>query len=758
MARSAVGVGPVREATIRLERADAGDGRRARLRFVSVTVPEEPPERIGIAIRRDDTAAPWLGPHGWQPAEHLFEPEEVWLEGDDLVLTVGPPVVDGISPSTVVDVQLVDLDLRGSVTWANLPGRPPLAPPPVEPAGPPEPPAPPPVVGEGPAPGSVAPGAGKFAFRATPERRIALEPIDGSLDGGSSSLAPGEAIGSLRFTELAQAFSGELEVAGDGEARITSRSPEGAPVHVHFRVEPDGRVILHRPTGALDEPALLAEMAPGGSHVFGLPRGQLEDARQGSLILDAATLEAKLGGTREPPPAPWWRRGSGRSMTAALAAVVALAAVAAGYALVPWEPATTGSPAETQPTAPPPTRQADRTPPATSDHLEPPTSTEQAPPPARAEPLPPALEAPEPEATADAPSDDGSAAPAVALPLPPPPTPEPPTAEPPALAQPAPAPPTPEPPTLEPPALAQPAPAPPTPEPPTPEPPALTERAPAQVVQPEPAPEPPPADMAVAPRATPEPAPEPPVAAQPAPEPEPPALAEGAPAQVVQPEPAPEPPVPAQPAPEPEPAALAERAPEPPAPTLPAPEPPLAAQPAPQPEPPALAERAPTQLVPPDPAPEPPAVALVPPGPAAPAGQLLPAGRDSGHKLLAQLAATASSEDCANRQLPFFRVVDSDVYPMRLSPGGRVSHRLVYALCPAGSGGEATATITRELRGNGAVLLADRVEAFRLRPGTWASDEELQVPPNAVAGRYVVNTTVTVGDRTWTEQTDLLIE
>jgi hypothetical protein len=56
------------------------------------------------------------------------------------------------------------------------------------------------------------------------------------------------------------------------------------------------------------------------------------------------------------------------------------------------------------------------------------------------------------------------------------------------------------------------------------------------------------------------------------------------------------------------------------------------------------------------------------------------------------------------------------------------------------------------------VLLADRVEAFRLRPGTWASDEELQVPPNAVAGRYTVNTTVTFGARTWTEQTDLLIE
>jgi hypothetical protein len=279
----------------------------------------------------------------------------------------------------------------------------------------------------------------------------------------------------------------------------------------------------------------------------------------------------------------------------------------------------------------------------------------------------------------------------------------------------------PEPPATDPRTLAEPAPALPATDPP-----ALAEPAPAPAVQPELAP-PPPADVASAP---------------------PPAV----------PEPAPEPPVAAQPAPEPEPPALAERAPEPPDPTPPAPEPPVAAQPATQAAPAALAERGPTQLVPPEPAPEPPAVALAPPGPAAPAGQLAPAGRDSGHKLLAQLATTASSEGCADRQLPFFRVVDSDVYPMRLSPGGRVSHRLVYALCPAGSGGEATATITRELRGNGAVLLADKVEAFRLRPGTWASDEELQVPPNAVAGRYVVNTTVTFGTRTWTEQTDLLIE
>jgi hypothetical protein len=429
MARSAVGVGAMREATIRLERADAGDGRRAQLRFVSVTVPEEPPERIGIAIRRDDAAAPWLGPHGWHASEHLFEPEEVWLEGDDLVLTVGPPVVDGISPSTVVDVQLVDLDLRGSVTWTNLPGRQPPAPPQVETAERPEPPAQPPVVHGGPAPAPVAPGAGKFAFRATPERRIALQPIGGSLDGGSRSLEPGEAIGSLRFTDLAQAFSGELEVSGDGEARITSRSPEGAPVHVHFRVEPDGRVILHRPTarrasrhswpnGPRQQPCVRPPTGAARSRPAGQPHPRRRDAR-GEARRNEGAAAGALVATRVGQVVG---RGSGRRRGAGRCGrKLCVPAMGIGDYR---------NPAETQPTAPIPTLQADRTPPATTARPEPPAEQEQAPPPALAEPLPPALEAPEPEAPADDPSSDGIAAPAPALPLPPPPTPEPPTPEP----------------------------------------------------------------------------------------------------------------------------------------------------------------------------------------------------------------------------------------------------------------------------------------------------------------------------------------
>jgi hypothetical protein len=175
------------------------------------------------------------------------------------------------------------------------------------------------------------------------------------------------------------------------------------------------------------------------------------------------------------------------------------------------------------------------------------------------------------------------------------------------------------------------------------------------------------------------------------------------------------------------------------------------------PEPPALLQAIPAPRSGP-PAAENPQVAMVRPGPAALLEKLLPHGRGRGHKLLAQLAATASTESCESRQLPFFRVIESNVLPARLVPGDRFSHRLVYALCTAGPDSLLTATVTRELRGSADVVLVDRTDGFRLRPGTWASDEDLAVPPNANPGLYSVNTTVTFGGRVWTEQTDLLIE
>lgn len=155
---------------------------------------------------------------------------------------------------------------------------------------------------------------------------------------------------------------------------------------------------------------------------------------------------------------------------------------------------------------------------------------------------------------------------------------------------------------------------------------------------------------------------------------------------------------------------------------------------------------------------ETPEVAMLPPGQPARLEQLLPPGRGSGHRLLARLPATESSQDCDNRQLPFFRVLESNVEPERLQPGGRFSHRVVYALCPADPTARLTAIVIRQLRGSAGSVLVQETDNLQLRPGTWASDEELAVPADTAPGRYRVTMTMTFGGRAWTEETDLLIE
>ncbi len=371
------------------------------------------------------------------------------------------------------------------------------------------------------------------------------------------------------------------------------------------------------------------------------------------------------------------------------------------------------SPLKPFPVEPPLTVPTESPPLVTAERHQPPGRIEPAPlPPDQAESLPLSLEASEPAAV-----PGGSPPGTAAVPGPVPSTPQPPTPKPPAL----------EPPTLEPSLEAQLTELPATPEP-TPLAPAGTERGPARPGSPQPTP---PLEVEREP-----PTPEPSAAAQlaelpasPEPRPAAPVATRPGPAQPVSPQPR----QPVDVAREPPPA---EAAPEPPAAALQV-----------QPEPRSGSVAAET-----------PQVAMVRPGPDALLEQLLPPGRGSGQKLLARLAATQSVEDCGNRDLPFFRVLESNVEPGRLAPGDRFSHRLVYALCPAEPAAQLTATVTREVRGSAGVVLADKADGLRLRPGTWASDEELAVPANTDPGAYTVTTTVLFGGSAWTEQTDLLIE
>lgn len=100
-----------------LEDADAGAGGRARLRFAPV-----PPEsrHAHLAVRRSDPATPWLGPNGWQVAEHRFLPLEAAFDGDALVLTVGREIVDAVPEFSVVELQLPEFGISSKVSWEGV--------------------------------------------------------------------------------------------------------------------------------------------------------------------------------------------------------------------------------------------------------------------------------------------------------------------------------------------------------------------------------------------------------------------------------------------------------------------------------------------------------------------------------------------------------------------------------------------------------------------------------------------------------------
>jgi hypothetical protein len=119
-------------------------------------------------------------------------------------------------------------------------------------------------------------------------------------------------------------------------------------------------------------------------------------------------------------------------------------------------------------------------------------------------------------------------------------------------------------------------------------------------------------------------------------------------------------------------------------------------------------------------------------------GQLVHASRGPGNKLLKLSAETAQDESCAGRRLPFFRLIGSEARPSRVKSGERFNHRFTYAFCPRQGGETTTVRLTKRIAHAGRTILADTEARYLLRPGTWADDDDIEVPPEAAPGRYTV--------------------
>ncbi len=124
---------------------------------------------------------------------------------------------------------------------------------------------------------------------------------------------------------------------------------------------------------------------------------------------------------------------------------------------------------------------------------------------------------------------------------------------------------------------------------------------------------------------------------------------------------------------------------------------------------------------------------------------LLRSGAGRGNKLLKMTAETVRDEGCRTRQLPFLRLVATEVYPARAIPGRTVNHRMIYALCPVRPGATVTGTLTKRLFSADRLILDEPNVRYQFWPGTWADDDEIAVPLSAPKGKYTMEVEIVVG-------------
>jgi hypothetical protein len=108
--------------------------------------------------------------------------------------------------------------------------------------------------------------------------------------------------------------------------------------------------------------------------------------------------------------------------------------------------------------------------------------------------------------------------------------------------------------------------------------------------------------------------------------------------------------------------------------------------------------------------------------------------RKKGDRQIADPGTVSRELACDLRGAPQARSESSEVLPERPRPGREVNHRWVYAACPASS--EAlSGVLTRRVSQRGRTLFED-TENVALKPGRWAVDVFVGIPPQALAGTY----------------------
>mgnify|MGYP007117607594 FL=1 len=110
--------------------------------------------------------------------------------------------------------------------------------------------------------------------------------------------------------------------------------------------------------------------------------------------------------------------------------------------------------------------------------------------------------------------------------------------------------------------------------------------------------------------------------------------------------------------------------------------------------------------------------------------------RTRGEQQRGDATVVARELGCTARSGPQLRLDAHEVLPSRPTAGREINHRLVYSACGVGAG--VTGTLTRRVSHRGRELFEDS-ERFTVRPGRWAVDAFIGVPPQAQPGVYRID-------------------
>ena len=111
--------------------------------------------------------------------------------------------------------------------------------------------------------------------------------------------------------------------------------------------------------------------------------------------------------------------------------------------------------------------------------------------------------------------------------------------------------------------------------------------------------------------------------------------------------------------------------------------------------------------------------------------------REPGERLMSFPDVVATEYDCSKRRLPFLKVEKSELIPTRLQPGGQISHRIVYVMCPSRASGVIEGKLYTRVQFKGTTVHSEAVKKD-LQPGRWVIDSSITLPEAAPTGMYAL--------------------